>query len=263
MKEPKLDRVVRAGVIGAVVLSLAACNSMGEKGDPAAGPERQSMKLDPNSDNPLTLAAYWGEKYEKNPNDTEAALNYGQNLRYIGRHKKAVSVLAGALVIVPKNPELLAEYGKALTETNRLEEGLDYLRRADALQPGDWKILSAQGVTLDKLSRHGEAQRYYESALSVSPDNPTILNNYALSEAENGRIEAAENLLRRAVQQPSATAQMRQNLALILGLQGKFEDARKYASLDLPPDLVNENMEALKMMVNEPSPWEALKELDH
>ncbi len=261
----RLDRMKKLGVVSSLSLIMAACASMGGSSDPGErdSSESEQLRLDPNSENPLTLAAYWGEKYERNPKNAEAALNYGQNLRYIGQPKKATGVLAAALVDSPDDPKLLAEYGKALTETDRLDEGLDYLRKAETLSPKDWTILSAQGVTLDKMNRHGEAQRYYERALEASPDNPTILNNYALSEAENGQIDVAEDLLRRAVQQPSATAQMRQNLALVLGLQGKFADARKYASLDLPPDVVDANMKALKMIVDEPSPWDALKELDN
>ena len=35
---------------------------------------------------------------------------------------------------------------------------------------------------------------------------------------------------------------VRQNLALVVGLQGRFDEARKIASEDLPPDQVDANL---------------------
>jgi Flp pilus assembly protein TadD len=40
--------------------------------------------------------------------------------------------------------------------------------------------------------------------------------------------------------------QVRQNLALVLGLQGRLDEAEKIARLDLPPEMVANNMAYLR-----------------
>ena len=95
-----------------------------------------------------------------------------------------------------------------------------------------------------------------------SPGNATVLNNLALSRALDGDIKEAEQYMREAVGLPQASAQMRQNLALILGLQGQYDEARRYASVDLPPAAVEENIDYIKSMVDKPSPWSELQSLD-
>ena len=72
------------------------------------------------------------------------------------------------------------------------------------------------------------------------------MNNYALSEALRGRLGRAESLLRKAAGQSDADTQVRQNLGLIVGLQGKFSEAERIAMGDLPHltglDLYHEKM---------------------
>jgi Flp pilus assembly protein TadD len=47
---------------------------------------------------------------------------------------------------------------------------------------------------------------------------------------------------------------VRQNLALAVGLQGRFEEARDIASRDLPPDTVEANLTYLRSMLSQPTP---------
>ena len=48
---------------------------------------------------------------------------------------------------------------------------------------------------------------------------------------------------------------MRQNLALVLGIQGKYDEATQVGSLDLPADRAQENTELLKKIVKlDPKP---------
>ena len=58
----------------------------------------------------------------------------------------------------------------------------------------------------------------------------------------SGDMAEAEILLRRAAAQPNASLQVRQNLALALGLQGKISEAETILRRDLPPELVDQNL---------------------
>ena len=64
--------------------------------------------------------------------------------------------------------------------------------------------------------------------------------------ATHGDAARAEPLLRKAASQPGATAQERQNLALVLGLEGRFDEAEKLQRQDLPPDEVDNNLAYLR-----------------
>ena len=53
-------------------------------------------------------------------------------------------------------------------------------------------------------------------------------------------------MLRQAAAQPGASLQVRQNLGLILGLQGRLSEAEQLQRQDLPPELAEANMAYLR-----------------
>jgi hypothetical protein len=121
----------------------------------------------------------------------------------------------------------------------------------------DWKTLSAQGTLRAKQGRHAEAQQYYLAALEVQPDAVSVINNLALSYALDGKPNKAEELLRKAVASGTDDKRVRQNLALVLGLQGKFEEARKVASVDISDQDAKSNMTYLRNMMSNPTQFAA------
>ncbi len=260
---------LRAGLSGlAIALVLSACAASQNAPDAGALGVLEQAPQGPDTffqrpEDFVAQVAYWGEMYDRNPRNAEAALNYGRNLRYTKRLSDSIAVLSKAVAAHGDDPLLLAEYGKALTASGRTGEGAAYLAQANERQAGNWVTLSAQGVALDQLGDHEQASAKYELALSASPGNPAILNNLALSRALAGDLDAAERHLRDAVITPQASAQMRQNLALVLGLKGDFAEARRYAAIDLPPAVVEENIAALRRLrENQDSPWSQLQALD-
>ena len=260
----------RAAALAALVVWLAGCASTGKPPTPAAESAIPGMGPLPvtalTPENQVAQSAYWGQLYEGDPTNLEVAVNYGRTLRMTGREQQAVKVLGAAVTQHPAAPEALAEYGKALTAAGRTLEGRDYLAQANALDRNNWANLSAEGVALDQLGDHAAAQARYEAALNASPNNPAILNNYALSQARAGRSYESERLLRRSVTITSASVQVRQNLAIVLGLKGDFDEAQRYASADLPPEVVAGNMDYLRDLVgpggSSRDPWSQLQSLD-
>jgi hypothetical protein len=71
-------------------------------------------------------------------------------------------------------------------------------------------------------------------------------------------VAKAEELLRRASTSGAASAKVRQNLALVLGLQGKYEEATQVGSAVLPHANAQANAELLRKIVKlEPKPLES------
>ena len=196
-----------------------------------------------------------GERYRADPNDAEAALHYARALRAHGLGVQAVAVLERAATQNPRHRGLLGAYGRALADVGHYRQALDVLERAHAPGQPDWRILSVQGAALDQLGRHDEAQRYYGTALRIAPDEPSVLSNLGLSYALSRDLVRAEGALRRAAGQPRVDARVRQNLALVVGLQGRFSEAERIARSDLPADARASNVAYLQQMLAQQNGW--------
>jgi Flp pilus assembly protein TadD len=194
----------------------------------------------------------YGDRYRAHPRDAEAAIRYAYALRGIGQRAQAAAVLETASIQNPKSRAILGAYGRALADNGNYQQALDVLGRAHTPDRPDWHLLSVQGAVLDQLGRHEDAQRYYATALKIVPEEPSVLSNLALSYALSKDLAQAEVTLRRAVGRPGAGPRVRQNLALVVGLQGRFEEAEQIARAELPPDEAAANVAYLRELLAQP-----------
>jgi len=181
-------------------------------------------------------AEVYGDRYRANPKDADAALHYGQALRAIGQNQQAVAVLEQATIANIGNRALLAAYGRALADNGNYQQAFDTLSRAHSPDNPDWSILSVQGTVLDRMGKHDEARRYYATALKIKPAEPSILSNLGMSYVLSKDLPKAEDALRRAYAGAPGDMRIRQNLALVVGLQGHLDEAEQIARADLPAD---------------------------
>ena len=192
----------------------------------------------------------WGERYRKDPNDIQAAIAYARALRATDQRTQAVAVLEQASLRHPNSQVVLGAYGRALADNGNSQAAFDVLSRAHTPANPDWRILSVQGTTLDKMGKHEEARGYYASALKIVPEEPSVLSNLGLSYMLTRELPQAEETLRRAHSNPRADARVRQNLALVVGLQGRFAEAETIAKGDLPADEATANVAYLREMLS-------------
>ncbi len=190
-----------------------------------------------------------GQRYRENPRDALGALRYAEALRRTGQRTQAAAVLQQATISNPHDKRLIGAYGRALADVGRLPQALEMLGRAHTPDQPDWRILSAQGAVLDQMGRHAEARRYYASALKIVPNEPSILSNLGLSYALSKDLKQAESTLRQASAHARSDRRVRQNLALVVGLQGRFKEAEEIARADLPAEEAAENIAYLKQML--------------
>jgi Flp pilus assembly protein TadD len=192
-----------------------------------------------------------GEQFRANPGDPDAAMQYAQALRALGQRTQAAAVLEQAALSSPNHRALLGAYGKALADVGQYKQAFDVLERAHTPENPDWRVLSAQGAVLDQLGRHQEAQRYYASALRIVPGEPSVLSNLGLSYALAKDLPQAERTLREASSTQKTDPRVRQNLALVVGLQGRFAEAESIARADLPSEEAASNVAYLKQMLSQ------------
>jgi len=234
--------IIAAGAAGCGTL-MPAPMTTGSVAAPAAPPAATS--------DPREALATWEPRHRANPGDAVAAINYAQALRGIGQRAQAVAVLERASIQTPSSMELLGAYGRALADIGNHEQALEVLNRAHTPDRPDWRILNAQGAVLDQLGRHQDAQRYYATALRIAPEEPSVLSNLGLSYALSKNLPEAEATLKRAAAGRNVDPRVRQNLALVVGLQGRFSEAETIARADLPPDQAAANVAYLRQMLSQ------------
>jgi len=197
----------------------------------------------------------WGRRYDANRADKNTALTYAKALHALGQNTQAVAVLQGLAIQNPEDMQVLAAYGKALADAGQLKEAGDILTRAHTPERPDWSVLSTQGSIADQLGEHEAARGYYETALKIRPNDPAVLSNLGLSYALSRQLPKAEETLRLAASQPGADERVRQNLALVLGLQGKFAEAEDLQRQDLSPEDAAANIAAIREMIAQSDTW--------
>jgi len=230
-----------------LVLGLCSCQtdgmsditgSLGEKTEKSRAGE------------PARGVDFYHDRFRAHPEDADAALQYGKALRAAGQRSQAVAVLEQATLAHPSDKALIAGYGRALADNGNFQQAFDVLSRAHTPDDPDWRILSAQGAVLDQLGRGEEARQYYASALRITPGEPAVLSNLALSYVLSKDLPRAEETLRRAYGHADADPRVRQNLALVVGLQGRVAEAESILKTGRPPEEAAANVASLRRMLS-------------
>jgi len=235
-------------LVGGLALTGPASAQTGQAAAPrvAATAEQRAAygRLDP-----LARSVFWSREVEVNPADPVAGVKLAEALRQLGQHEQAATVAQQVLVTQPQNVDAMLEIGRAHIARGQAFYGIAALEQAKALAPGDWRPLSLLGVAYQQVRRVEDARIAWNEALRLSPDNAEVMNNAAMAQMTGGDPAGAETLLRRAVAQPGASLQMRLNLAMALGLQGRIPEAEQIIRRDLPPEAAERNLEWLRNQV--------------
>lgn len=261
MTNARGKRLVTTAFILALAASVAGCGTSklttGSIGRPSGKP------LETMSAGELHKATIaLGQSYAKNPNDKRIATNYAAALQMDGDADQSLAVMRKLAIALPKDRDVLAAYGKALAANGQFEPALDAVRRAQTPEYPDWKLVSAEAAILDQLGQRDEARQNYRKALDLKPNEPSILSNLGMSYVLEGDLRTAETYMRSAAQQPNADSRVRQNLALVVGLQGRFDEAEKIASQELSPEQAQANVTYLRQMLAQQNAWSQLKDQD-
>ena len=72
-------------------------------------------------------------------------------------------------------------------------------------------------------------------------------------------LDQAEQHLRKAVKMRGETSKVRQNLGLVIGLQGRFDEAKAIFAADLPPEQVDSNMAYIRALLTQQNRWDLIK----
>lgn len=199
------------------------------------------------------------EHYRRNPGDKATIIYYSSALRASGQVEQALAVLEAGVARRNDDPDILINYAKALTAAGRFDQALNIIDRAIDPTAPNWNAMLVKGAILDQRGRNAEARKLYLAAIAIAPEQASLRANLGLSYAMTNELDKAEAELRIAVKLRGANTQVRQNLALVIGLQGRFDEARSLFAAELPPEQVDANMAYVRSLLTQQNRWERVK----
>ncbi|BDA82656.1 hypothetical protein Sa4125_01980 [Aureimonas sp. SA4125] len=261
-RQPIYRKAFAAAAI-ALLVGVGGCASTSKMTTGSIGAPRMAKPLDRMSAVELNGAvATYGMAYDKNPKVKAVGLGYASALQMAGRNDQSLAVMQQMAIAHPKDRDVLAAYGKALAAAGDLPKALETVRRAQTPDSPDWRLYSAEGAILDQMGQSDAARTLYRKALEIQPGEPSILSNLGMSYVLANDLKSAESYLRQAAGRPGADSRIRQNLALVVGLQGRFQEAETIASAELSPEDAKANVAFLRGMLAQQNTWSMLKDKD-
>ena len=161
-----------------------------------------------------------------------------QLLRDNGNAAGAYAVLTQALADHPDEPDLLYDTAMIAEKLDKIDVAEARLKRLLELTPENAQALNALGYTLvDRTPRIEEGLDLIEKALKLSPGDPFILDSMGWALYRMGKLDGAENYLRRALAE-RPDAEIAAHLGEVLWAKGDRADAQEVwqSQLKATPD---------------------------
>jgi Flp pilus assembly protein TadD len=191
-------------------------------------------------DLPSALGVY-RRAAEMAPQDPAPLIAAGDVLLQMGSVNEAIVSYNAALVRPGDSQGAQVGLARAFLKTGKPQLALTPLSKAMEASPDDPKLLLL-GVTKDLAESHWEAQAYYRDGLVRAPGDPALTVDLALSLAISGNYPNAISVLQPLAMSAAGTAQERQTLALIYGLNGNTAEAARLGRIDLDDASVEHNL---------------------
>jgi Tfp pilus assembly protein PilF len=149
----------------------------------------------------------------------------------------------------PRNQEAAIAWETARLAEQRAmdEEAIDaYLevRRLDPAKPG---VSHALAVLYDRSGMTDAATREYAAAMVESPNEANLHCDYGYFLYWTGKPEQAEASLRKALQLKPGHVQATINLAMVVGSQGRYDEAQKLFTEAIGPAAAMHNVGMLHL----------------
>jgi Flp pilus assembly protein TadD len=221
-------QLTKAAAIGLVCILLVGCAAE-LVNESSLSPENQRLMrlagdVEARGDY-HTASALYARAAQNSDNAVEAQLRLGQAQLKAGDYAAANAAFTKVLQSDSKNPDALLGLGTAQLKSGDTESSARTLAMAAPLveTSGAYNRL---GTALIMLGRLDPAREAFERAKSLAPDDLDITVNVALAQALAGRTDEAVTAMRAVTQSPLAQPRHRANLVMVLGIAGRFDEAK-------------------------------------
>ncbi|WP_150290228.1 SPOR domain-containing protein [Sphingobium estronivorans] len=150
---------------------------------------------------------------------------------------RAVEAAEAAVQAAPRDARYRQLLGRAYVADGRFASAETALSDAMTLGNRDARTIVTLALVQAALGKDGAARDLLANNADIVP-----AGDYGLAMAMAGDAEEGVRILSQVIQDPSATAQTRQNLAYAYALAGRWKDARMVAGLDLDPLAANQRI---------------------
>ena len=200
-----------------------------------------------NQGNLNAAVASYRKALDLKPNDPETLNNLGIALREQGDLDAAIDAYQKALALKPKYPAALSNLGSGLRQQGRLDAAIDAYQKALAIQPDFTDALSNLGNAFKDQGKMEAAIASHRKALAIKPDSQELLLKLASELAfgnpgatciNEGRLQEAEAIYKRLIQQGAGGHLVFGNLGVICIMQDRHQEAATFLrqALAIKPD---------------------------
>ncbi|MGH7035608.1 MAG: tetratricopeptide repeat protein, partial [Stellaceae bacterium] len=188
-----------------------------------------------------TAVSFYRRAIQIDPNQVKPYIGLGETLLAAGYANPAAESFRAALSMAPDNADAMRGLGMTLVALDKPTEAVEMLNKSINFAPSP-RAFSALGVAENLMGNTAAATAAFKRGLAMTPEDLDLLNNYGLSQALAGDYDGAIATLHRVATDPRASSRNRLNLALVLGLAGRSEDAAQVARIDLDEKAVRSNL---------------------
>jgi tetratricopeptide (TPR) repeat protein len=150
-----------------------------------------------------------------------------QLLREAGQLSEAMQVAQDGLQRFPDNTDMLYEYAMVAEKNKQFDIMEQSLRKIMLLTPDNPHAYNALGYSLaERNERLPDAYDLLKKAMELAPEDPFIMDSMGWVEFRMGRLEKAEELLRRAYA-IKPDAEIAVHLGEVLWVKGREDEAKK------------------------------------
>lgn len=151
----------------------------------------------------------------------------GQLLRDANQLQESLKVYRDGIKQFPTNTDLLYDYAMAAEKGSQWDVMESTLRKIMELAPNNQHAYNALGYSLaERNIRLEEAHSLIEKALKLAPDDPFILDSMGWVQFRLGKLQEAEDSLRRAYEM-RPDVEIAAHLGEVLWVKGQKDAAQK------------------------------------
>lgn len=185
--------------------------------------EAQALRLDGKANQGVIVL----EDALKNHLDEPAAyVALAQIYQDVSRGPQAVKLLQDAQAKFPSSTSIMFELGAVFDKQKNFAEAEAAFRQVLAREPDNAGALNYLGYMLaERGERLDESVGYLKKALEKEPDNGSFLDSLGWAYFKAGKLDLAEENLRRAADQLRVNSVIQEHYGQVLFKVGRFEEA--------------------------------------
>ena len=185
--------------------------------------EAQALRQDGRGDEGVALLE---QELAKHSNEPTAYVALAQMYSEVSRGPQAVKLLQDAQSKFPASTAVVFELGATFEKQKDFTGAETAFRAVLAQEPEHAGALNYLGYMLaEQGARLDESVEYLKRALAIEPDNGSFLDSLGWAYFKAGKLDLAEENLRRAAEQLRANSVVQEHYGQLLFRLGRFDEA--------------------------------------